>query len=257
MESQTIQAKIEKLLRLANGAGTPAEAANAAARAQRLAEQYRIDLATIDPNRPLAAEEPIEEQTIEGGERIAKWRIRLLGHLARVNDCKAFQMIFKGGRDWEKPEEAPRQMRLVGRESDTATVRYMFAMLARQIDRMAKERGRGLGRAWTDDFRLGAVDTIGDRLTKVREEARAEARAGAAANGTGAAVEAALARIDSRGDALAKYFESKGYQFRAAPRGREVGNGYSRGRTAGHGVDIGGGGRAGLGTGQRALGPAR
>lgn len=189
MADENLLDKVKKLLRLAERTNSEGEAAAAAAAAQKLIERHKLDVAALDLSE--AHEAPVEapeKATLDGAEgrrNKCAWRGSLASGIARANACRVY---------WTGP-----RLQIVGAPSDVATVRYMYAYLVREIDRLAETKSGG--KAWLHAWRMGAVATVSQRLRDAREEARREARAEAQASGAGAGaaivrVNAGIARIE-------------------------------------------------------------
>jgi hypothetical protein len=163
--------KAKKLLRLAQS-DNPNEAALAASRAQEIIDRFKIEKFALEfeDNKPAAPDEPIKNfagDPLDDSGRAETWKIRLAMELAKQNQCKIYS---SGG------------LCIIGRPSDATAVRYLFAWLTREIDRLAREHCAGYGRNYWNNFRIGAADTVARRLaeqaeatrTAVRREATAE-----------------------------------------------------------------------------------
>lgn len=151
--------RCKKLSRLADSQNEH-EAAAAAAQLQKLMLQYEIDFAQVAEVDD-TPKEAIEDASILESDcdprRRATWRGSLATVLARSVGARCFYM----GAD----------IRVFGRASQIAKVRYMFAALSREIDRLADEKWDEV-KSWTHEhgkrfkngFRRGAVSAIAMRL---------------------------------------------------------------------------------------------
>ena len=179
--------KAAKLLRLAESAN-PHEAALAAARAQELLDRYELDRAAVELDA--AAPEPAEPITDFGlrsdplalppGVQVnvvgKTWPRRLASVLARANGC--FMYIGVTGKHRQ-------DLMLVGRPSDVAKVRYLYAYLVHEVVRLAARDCVGASSAWTRNYQVGVVEAIADQLraqadatrAAVRREAQGDSRA--------------------------------------------------------------------------------
>jgi hypothetical protein len=239
--------KIAKLMRLAERAGTPEEAATAFGAAQRLAEQHKIALGAVDiSEQPEVAqpEEPIASVPLDSGARLAQWRIELGTAIASANGCRTY--ISRVARQQST-------LVVVGRPSDQATVGYMMAAISRQIDAMVARDGAGKGRTWATDYRLGCVSKVRERLQAARREARAQARAQATTEGGTALarIDRSIARLDEADAAVKRWMDAKLKLKDGKASKRRIGSGYAAGRAAGDKIGLGGG--RPLGAGQRAI----
>ena len=222
--------KVKKLLRLAERTTNEGEAAAAAAAAQKLIERHRLDVAAIDISEgegereaPLEAPERAVLEGAEGRRNKCAWRGALASGVARANACRVY---------WTGP-----RLQIVGAPSDVATVRYLYAYLVREIDRLAGTKSGG--KAWLHGWRMGAVSTVSQRLAAARDEARREARAEAQTGGGTAIVRvnAALARAEKAESAVeAALAAMKLRKAKAAPL-RSV-SAYYQGQRDGHSIRL-------------------
>lgn len=181
--------KVRKLLRLAKSSNAN-EAALAAARAQELIDRHRLTQAVMDLDAPDgSASDRLQEfadEPLDRPVRLDRWRGSLAFVLARANGC----VVYRRG-PW---------MFLIGRAADAAAVRYLYAWLSKETQRLVDVWGAGRGRVWRLNFRMGVVDAIAAALAARRAALACTVRAEAAAEGGGALVQvgAALARMDAR-----------------------------------------------------------
>lgn len=120
---------------------------------------------------------------------IPLWRIILARVIATANGAFTFSSYRGDGRSIE----------IVGRPSSVEIVRYMFAWLSREIERLSQEHGRGMGAVWRREFLEGAAEEIGERLQDARREAAAEVRREHAANpGALMRIEQGLQRVEAQ-----------------------------------------------------------
>lgn len=253
MTREEAMAKVAKLLKLAKS-DNPHEAAVAAGRAQEIMDRYRLQGAPIDlDGQPATPEEVIGTQELDEfkTQGVSFWRGRLATVIAHGNQCDVF------GR--EARTFGHSALMIVGRPSDVATVRYLYAYLTKEIERLTRKCAPGKGRVWASNFRAGCVDTIKERLTQQRaettqrvvEEAQAESPAALAR------VTVALAKRNQGADELAAYMAQQyGGRIRTQTQvGRGDDGARQAGRTAAQDIPIGtskggiGAGRLTLGTG--------
>jgi Protein of unknown function (DUF2786) len=241
--------RVRKLLELAKSDNIN-EASNAAAAAQELMTRHAIGEAMLDV-KPDADEkaEPIQHDLLHatGGLQLPSWKGVLGTVLCEVNGCMCFRT---GGN-----------LNVIGRPSDAATVRYLFAYIAHEVDRLAElaasERGNP-GRTWLNNFRLGAVTEVNRRLRQAHKDTRAAMRKEADASdtlGTGAAlvrINNALAKLDAHQEAVAEYGKRR-LKLRKGSRSQSRFDESARdaGREAGASIDLSRGSRPGLGSGTR------
>lgn len=158
MNRQEALKKAAKLLSLANSDNAH-EAALAAARAQEILAAHDLTEAMLSLD---GGEQEPEEDIVDFGTKGAPlyegssstWKDRLALGLCSANGCKLYSAAGRGGTH------------LVGRPSDADRVRYLFAFLVREIDRLTERDGKGCGKVWRNNFRLGAAETV---IKSVRE----------------------------------------------------------------------------------------
>lgn len=152
---EDVTARIAKLLKLAERSSSPEEAATAAAKAADLMTRYEIERDSVETTVP-TAEEPIESTDDAPLDQMKKymigWKLRLADIVARHRKCKMTYVRCLG------------EINLIGRRNEIQTVRYLYAYLVSEIERITKERASGRGKAYANSFRLGMVDTIRDTL---------------------------------------------------------------------------------------------
>lgn len=234
--------KVRKLLRLAESPNAN-EAALAAAKAQQLIDEHNLSTALLAlDGAEEAPDEPIYDFETKGApldtaRRHARWRSQLAGTIARANGCR----IYINGE----------HIALVGRPSDADTVRYLFGYLAKEIDRLCAKEGAGCGTTWRNNFRLGAVYAVMDKLREQRTQHASKARASAATEVALVRINTALARVEQRGSDVSAWMKAN---LKLVNRGGNSGS-YNQGameagRRAGQSIQIGGA-KAGIGKGTR------
>ena len=235
-------AKAQKLIRVANSTNAH-EAATAAQLAQEILARYDIDAAALANDADDIAphiEEPIEKlrDFDTSSARLATWKSMLATRIGRVNACQVFSFGSNLG--------------IVGRASDVAKVRYLYAVLCGEVDRLTATLARGKGRGYANSFRIGCVEGIGDKM----DEARANVAAAMRAENTGAAlarIDKALARLEEKDRELARWLrDNTNFSNRSRSAGSSA-NGRSAGYAAGQSVNVGGGNRLALGSGARRI----
>lgn len=196
--------KILALRRLSeNRSATAAEAANAAARVQELMLKHQITEASLG-----VIDQAVgwDRQPLYAAKKNSKWRTSLAVGIANLNGCKALRGVSLHGMV---------QITLVGRASDVEVVRYLYAFLEREIDRLAKEylkseqRPYGSGMLIGESYRLGCVNRVVDRLQDQKASVVSEARE--------SGQQAALVLVDAR-EAAVEEWVSKNAPKRHAPK---------------------------------------
>jgi len=253
MTQDTVLDKVRKLLRLAGNNPNPEEAASAAATAQRLIDAHNLSATVLElesgPRRP-EADEPVQDFGT-GDARLGESRDRgheaLASVLARANGCRLYY-------GWSGIR-GRRRLALVGRASDAEAVRYLYAWVAGEMDRLTEVQGHGMGRVWRTNFRLGIVDTISRKLRESREAMAAEAKQAAEHNPHALmVVSQALATLQARGDTVQKWMDTH-LKLRAGRATSRQYDGSAReaGRKAGESISLTGG-RGRLASGAPRLG---
>lgn len=257
---QSVIDKVRKLRALAARAGTVQEAEAAAAIADKLFQEHGLEEAQLEAAGTLPAEAPAEETEplVKWIGKTPTWGLFLVDGLIEHYDCvyyRAWLYPTAGPSRWRSIGE---QIRIVGRPSDVATVRYMWGWLSVEIERLAQLH-KGNGRSWLDSFRRGAVRGVLEKLRDSKRASLDEARAKSAVVesilGDKAPGSTAIAIYDARGkDAKAKLYElhpdiekrDKRSRGGTAWRGASSSDGYHVGRQAGGnihtGAALGGGG---------------
>jgi hypothetical protein len=191
--------RVRKLLRLAEGPNAH-EAAAAAAKAQSLIDEHNLSAALLSLDEGMQDDEDIEDFNDKGAPLdsqpvLHRWRLSLASSIARANGCRVY---FTGG-----------SIALVGRPSDAETTRYLFGYLAREVERLCEKDGRGCGRTWRNNYRLGVVDTISQKLDAEHQKFVAERREIAAADNAQALVRVnqAIAKVEKRGEDVSAWIK--------------------------------------------------
>jgi Protein of unknown function (DUF2786) len=156
--------RIAALKRLAEGAGTPAEAAAAAAKAQQLMFAHNIEEAHLDARAATADDLYVDERGIEA---VGVWRQRLIAGIARTNFCRTVYSV--GG-----PGGGRTTIALVGRRENIDHVLGLWRWLVLELEHMATRArsdvtaGGESVRTWKNSYYHGAVGAILDRLRAQR-----------------------------------------------------------------------------------------
>ena len=240
--------RARKLFALA-ASDNPHEAASAAAKAQEILDRHEISQAMLDTDNNVEDDETVEnfkdkDAPIDSGRSIATWKACLAKALAEANQCKVYT--------WSNGQ---RSIEIIGRPSDVQKVRYMYAYLVHEVDRLVKRDARGCGRTWANNYRLGVVDTLGKAIAATREKVAKDMRAKAANPHALVRVDNALAKLDERADAV-DLFAKVHLNLRSTTRYARSDKGARQlGREAGKEIRLGGT-RGALGSGTRQIGGA-
>lgn len=157
--------KVKKLLALSKSSNAN-EAAAAAATANRLIDQYRLEESEIELSNSVQEDIFVDTESLYETGRLTQWKSTLASILAHHYGCAIYN--HKGYRK--------NAFKLVGRKSDITVVRYMFAWLCLEIDRLSNEASKGrdftrsTGKVFSNSFCSGAVAGIKTQLNASREE---------------------------------------------------------------------------------------
>ena len=220
-DTEKLLDRVRKLLALAESPNVH-EAAAAAARAQAIIEEHRLQ-SILDRER---AEEALQEglddgrdQPLEAARRIRKWKSFLAARLAELNGCVAYTAGARGDQ----------KLLLAGHPDDRAAVLEIWSWLVHRIETLSATHGPGQDRRWHDAFRIGAAETVAAGMAASRAGARAKLGATALVR-----VEPALAR---RTEAVRAYARER-LHLRQGRGLRVDADGYARGQVAGRDVEV-------------------
>lgn len=161
-----ILSKVRNLLSLSDKNQNLNEAAAAFKAAQKLLSKHRLSITDVYVSEE--DKEPVKEsdEPLYAGARAITWRGDLAASVCKANGCHAFWRITAVNGRRQK------QLLIIGRESDINTVRYMYNLIASQIEAMCASAllTNGGGKTFSNNFKLGAVDTISSRLKEATQE---------------------------------------------------------------------------------------
>lgn len=233
-------AKASKLLKLSTSSNAN-EAALAASMAQQILTRYGIDQAALaGDGAPQGPVEPIGKDHApleEGGRRLAGWKAQLAAAIAKANACRAYTSGPSIG--------------IIGRASDVASVRYLYATLALEVERLTQRLAMGQGRTYSNSFRHGVVAAIAEKLAAARAAVAADMRA----ENSGAAlvrIDNALQRVKDADAAVDAWIAANMKMRNATSRLRSNATARAAGYSAGQSVNVGG--RAAIAGGRKLLG---
>lgn len=240
--------RVRKMLALAENAGTEAEAANAAARAAALMEEYQLSEALVRLDNPAAKPEAIlrDEKLGNANTKRVAWRECLSHAIAHSLGVKTYQI--------------GAEILGFGRESSIQTWRYTYQHLCREVDAMCDqawedanmELGTGYRcRSWKNAFRVGCASRLSQRIylaAEATEATRATAKAAAGAGTALMVVERDREELESEYSVFSRDFGSAISGIGSISSGA----GYDAGTAAGDSISLGAK-RAGLPAGQGKL----
>lgn len=158
--------KVKRLRALATSSNVN-EAANAAAAADKLLQEYRLSEAELEStNGPLSTRETANldpEPIVSWNRRVTSWQSSLSAMLARHYSCSAIV----------DNKNNPKIL-VVGRPSDISTVRYMYSWLSLEISRLSHLYCKGYGKSYSDSFCKGAVVGIREAMFAAEKAVRAQ-----------------------------------------------------------------------------------
>lgn len=164
MTTQDIIDRIRKLRRLATSSNEH-EAATAAAIADKLIQEHRLEEAAIEGDEHATI--PIEEdpEFFDLGRRVNSWQWYLYTRLIHHYDVAGYSSWRKGNRT----------LHMIGRKDDIDIVKFQCAFFTAEINRLALHVAGGQGRSALNSFRLGAVQGILQALREAKAAAMAQA----------------------------------------------------------------------------------
>lgn len=169
--NSNIEQKLKNLLHLAKNAATDGEAAAAAAQAAKIAEKYRIEIATLDGIGE------VEERTVKAEDPLFSamnnihWKVDLASYICMYNGCKMLiWSTYK--KDSFGETKRIKEYLLFGKPSDIQVVRYLFAYLSVELIRLSKQVSKGKGKSFSNSYLRGAVQGVKEQLKTAQQEAR-------------------------------------------------------------------------------------
>lgn len=234
MEIKAVIEKVQKLLSLSKSDNIH-EATAAARQANRLIDQHRLTMADLETETQVI-EDPLEEDSeyIYTSGKVTPWKIILLNNLAHH-----YGLYHYNSGTWETGRKISR-FKLIGRRSDIAVARYMFAWLVATCQRLANLEAKGKGRVFVSSYCEGFVQGVNVQMAASREELKKQATS------------SAIVKIDNRGlDARSHAYKVvKGlYEKQGSSARRLDPNAYTAGKERGKNVHLG----ASLGAGKNKL----
>ena len=153
MPSDDVLDRVRKLLALA-GSDNVHEAAAAAARAQALITQHRLDDWLTDDASHVDPITDARDEPLEVFRKLRRWKTVLAAELARANGCVAYTL----------QRANDQALVLIGRKRDRDAVKALYDDLVVRLEWLSATHGPGKGKKWHDSFRIGAVHTLSQRL---------------------------------------------------------------------------------------------
>jgi len=172
MTTETIKAKIQKIMALAERAGTEAEGQAAMAAVQALLAKHNLNMSEVQSYDATPQEQIVLDDSVPAPLRNFDWQGLIYSGIAKLYFCDYFRRKKNGQHTFV----------ITGRPSNIAIVHHVAAAIIRMGDAEAKRQMRIEGqrmaddgitlntRAWANSFRLG----FGARI---RERCRADIEA--------------------------------------------------------------------------------
>lgn len=186
--------KIEKMLNLANRAGTPEEAAAAMSKAQEFMMAYNLDQARIEANSGDSGKR--SDEKLKGGHH--EFQRELWREVAKLNFCIYMSMVEHekvwgflklpnnaGFRKVIKKTKKIRTHRMIGRTVNVRAAAAQAEYIEQSIERITKENivehGHHPWGEFAMSYRQGMVDNIAERIRERHQHLLTEAANKAAA----------------------------------------------------------------------------
>ena len=164
--------RVQKLLALSKSSNAN-EAANAAAAANKLIDQYRLSEADITTEQGETDPMVEDDGYIYETGKVTPWKASLVRTLAAHYGVAHYN-------DTAYPEgRKVSRFKLIGRTSDIQIVRYMFTWLSMECQRLADANAKGLGRVFVASYCEGFVNGIAIQLRASRQEVKQTASSSA------------------------------------------------------------------------------
>ena len=179
--------KVRKLLQLSQSDNAN-EAATAAAMANKLLDQYRLSMADVDDDIEKIIDDP---QYIYSSKRMIGWKVALAKCLATHYGCYVWNEYFTTMTGRKQSN-----LRLAGRQSDIDIVKYMYAWLTTECERLSKKEAYGNGKVYVNSYCRGFVAGVGEQLKESRKEVAQQVTS------------TAIVKIDSRAQEAESWLKS-------------------------------------------------
>lgn len=210
-----IKSKIKKLLKLAAGTNFADEAAAATAKAHRLAQEHKIELAFLGELEEDA--EHIDPEAFLQGKKVASWKASLAVVIAE--SCGTFVY-------WSRDRKnKTTRINISGKPRNIEQTREFYAHAVKLVDKLAAKHAAGKGRSYVTAYRVGVVAGFAKALEEEREALK-QALAGTNK-------ERALMVVQNETD-RAKAVVTKQVGRLRSGRTQRVGDGFSQGKRDGY-----------------------
>jgi hypothetical protein len=160
MSISNIIEKVKKLLALSQSSNAH-EAAAAAAKANALIDEYRLSVGQLQDT---SNEDPLthdQSEPLLQADRAMRWRKTLAQALTKHYGCYI----------WNNTARRTVYYVVAGRKSDVEVLRYMFAYISLECERITQNQAKGRGRTFAESYRRGFVDGVLSQLQASRATA--------------------------------------------------------------------------------------
>jgi hypothetical protein len=164
MAIQDVIDRVRKLRKLATSSNVH-EAATAAAIADKLIQEHRLEEAAIEGDEHLDVTIEEDPEFLDLGPRVNSWQWYLYTRLIAHYDVAGYAS-YRGGH---------RTLHMIGRKDDIEIARFQCAFYATEINRLAVVVAGGQGRSALNSFRLGCVRGILESIAEAKRAAMANA----------------------------------------------------------------------------------
>ena len=228
MNSKIID-KIKKLLSLSKS-DNEHEAANAAAAAAGLMAQHQISIATLGEDDGDTIDDTLGTFYVDNSaSRKVVWKGSIAFGVAASFGCQYY---------WSGPHPT-----MVGRKGDVDAVKYIYAYLVREVNRLAEKswdeyplKDYESARAYKTSFRTGATLIVRKRLQESRKENLSNEKVNADELKMNAIV-----KVEANDEAIKEFYKdlSKGFgRFNASNTVSSL-SGLNAGKKAGNSINLG------------------
>lgn len=177
--------KINALLNQTVAAGcTEAEAETAFKLAQRLMTKYRISKANVGLDEEFDGGEKIhnEHTPLYTGKRVITWKAILASALCQANGCRLYYSYSPWAHNNTSRRVRNVYFKIIGRDTDVVIVQRLYNYLERKVELCCEAQLRTrrfnklyTGKNWTNSYKMGAAQTLAQRVLAGDKEARDEA----------------------------------------------------------------------------------
>ncbi|MDP2696085.1 MAG: DUF2786 domain-containing protein [bacterium] len=206
---QQILSKVKDLLALAADNSNIHESASAYKAAQKLLTKHKLTTANLMQD---ASENVIitGDKFLYSGTRMITWRGILASGVCKANGAACY---------WQRCRingQPVQRLVIIGSQCDIDVVTCLYSAIVNQIEMLCSIalRGTGGGKTFSNNFKLGATNTVNGRLLEAQQEVESEYQGTAAlilVNQNKEALTKAMANLNLRNKTTSLRFNSQGY----------------------------------------------